>query len=287
MATYPGRKGINVSQYVAGLNAIASPNDVVGKTDNDLNLDDDLARFTNTDFLDYDAQDFFDASQLPEYDAGQEERARRENAAANSKFDAKEMNFGNDPFHFTGISSYMPTDQAPTISTALPTSYVPNGSISATSYTSPTFPSTTSPITYNALPRAGQKHQLSASPDPSFSALAGATTQEVETPASRHAAEEDKRRRNTAASARFRVKKKQREQALEQTAKELENEVGGLKQRIGQLEAENDFLRGLVVAKDGGDKSELRVRWDRFGKGEGDRKGSESKKGVGTEEDEA
>ncbi len=98
------------------------------------------------------------------------------------------------------------------------------------------------------------------------------------------AAEEDKRRRNTAASARFRVKKKQREQALESTAKELENKVGGLEQRVGQLEAENDFLRGLVVARDGGDKEELRGRWEMSGKGESERKGSEGKKGVGTED---
>ena len=38
---------------------------------------------------------------------------------------------------------------------------------------------------------------------------------------SRSMAEDDKRRRNTAASARFRVKKKQREQALEKRASML------------------------------------------------------------------
>lgn len=66
---------------------------------------------------------------------------------------------------------------------------------------------------------------------------------------SRAAAEEDKRRRNTAASARFRVKKKQREQALERTAKEMTDRAERLEARITELEQENKFLRSLVVEK--------------------------------------
>lgn len=78
-----------------------------------------------------------------------------------------------------------------------------------------------------------------------------------ETPASfeehtRHAAEEDKRRRNTAASARFRVKKKQREQALEKTSKEMAERVTALEGRILQLETENKWLKNIVVEKNGG-----------------------------------
>ncbi len=64
-------------------------------------------------------------------------------------------------------------------------------------------------------------------------------------------AEEDKRRRNTAASARFRVKKKQREQALESTAKEMTEKVGNLEARISQLEMENKLLRNLLTEKNG------------------------------------
>ena len=67
----------------------------------------------------------------------------------------------------------------------------------------------------------------------------------------RVAAEEDKRRRNTAASARFRVKKKEREKALEVKTLELEKQNQTLEQRIGQLETENEWLRGLVVEKNG------------------------------------
>lgn len=70
--------------------------------------------------------------------------------------------------------------------------------------------------------------------------------------ASRLAAEEDKRRRNTAASARFRIKKKQREQALERSAKELAEKVTMLEGRISALETENKWLKGLVTEKHGG-----------------------------------
>lgn len=66
---------------------------------------------------------------------------------------------------------------------------------------------------------------------------------------SRHAAEEDKRRRNTAASARFRMKKKQREQALEKSAKEMSDKLAKLENRIRMLETENKWLKDLITAK--------------------------------------
>jgi len=65
-------------------------------------------------------------------------------------------------------------------------------------------------------------------------------------------AEEDKRRRNTAASARFRVKKKQREQALEKTAKEMTEKANRLEKRVHELELENKWLKGLITEKTGG-----------------------------------
>ncbi|KAM0815164.1 hypothetical protein AB5N19_00958 [Seiridium cardinale] len=74
---------------------------------------------------------------------------------------------------------------------------------------------------------------------------------------SRVAAEEDKRRRNTAASARFRIKKKAREQALEKREKELNDEVTQLKNRITHLETENKWLRGLVMEKTGAKESKF------------------------------
>lgn len=65
----------------------------------------------------------------------------------------------------------------------------------------------------------------------------------------RLAIEEDKRRRNTAASARFRVKKKQREQALEMEAKELRERVAVLEKEVDTLKTENGWLRGLITDK--------------------------------------
>ncbi|KAF9025347.1 hypothetical protein BDZ89DRAFT_83005 [Hymenopellis radicata] len=58
---------------------------------------------------------------------------------------------------------------------------------------------------------------------------------------------DEKRRRNTAASARFRAKKKEREAALEEKAKILETRVGELERECEGLRRENGWLRGLVV----------------------------------------
>ena len=62
---------------------------------------------------------------------------------------------------------------------------------------------------------------------------------------------EDKRRRNTAASARFRLKKKEREAALERRAKELEERVAELERECEGLRRENGWLKGLVVGVTG------------------------------------
>ena len=104
---------------------------------------------------------------------------------------------------------------------------------------------------------------------------------------SRFAAEEDKRRRNTAASARFRVKKKQREAALEKQSKEMTDKVTSLENRINQLEMENKWLKGLIT-----EKSDVKGMEDQFKKFEAERKTQEKEAhrsielrtdGVGTE----
>ncbi|GMG20285.1 unnamed protein product [Ambrosiozyma monospora] len=63
------------------------------------------------------------------------------------------------------------------------------------------------------------------------------------------ATETDKRRRNTAASARFRIKKKMKEQEMERTLKELSDMSKNMEMKIQQLEMENRLLRNLVVEK--------------------------------------
>ncbi|KAF9327215.1 hypothetical protein BG006_009434 [Podila minutissima] len=68
--------------------------------------------------------------------------------------------------------------------------------------------------------------------------------------AQRLAAEDDKRRRNTAASARFRHKKRLREQILEKTAKEMTAKSEILESKVRELEMEIKWLRGLIVEKE-------------------------------------
>lgn len=82
---------------------------------------------------------------------------------------------------------------------------------------------------------------------------------------SRVAAEEDKRRRNTAASARFRIKKKQREQALEKSAKEMTEKVSNLEAKVSQLETENKWLKNLLVEKNEGNE-DISALWKEFTK---------------------
>lgn len=69
-------------------------------------------------------------------------------------------------------------------------------------------------------------------------------------------AAEDKRRRNTAASARFRMKKKEREAALEKKSKELEMRVNELERECEGLRRENGWLKGLVVGVTGAGASQ-------------------------------
>jgi hypothetical protein len=66
-------------------------------------------------------------------------------------------------------------------------------------------------------------------------------------------AAEDKRRRNTAASARFRAKKKEREAAMEYRAKGLEDRVIELERECESLRKENGWLKGLVIGATSGD----------------------------------
>ena len=70
-------------------------------------------------------------------------------------------------------------------------------------------------------------------------------------------AAEDKRRRNTAASARFRAKKKEREAAIERRAKDLEERVVQLERECESLRKENGWLKGLVVGATTGDGVDL------------------------------
>ncbi|PQE08297.1 regulatory Cys-3 protein [Rutstroemia sp. NJR-2017a BVV2] len=58
-----------------------------------------------------------------------------------------------------------------------------------------------------------------------------------------------KRDASTAASARFRQKKKQRERSLERNVKEKQQKIEIMEGRIKELEGENGFLRELVMGR--------------------------------------
>lgn len=62
-------------------------------------------------------------------------------------------------------------------------------------------------------------------------------------------ADEDKRKRNQAASARFRQKKKQREQQLQEAAREMQERTKKLESENEGLKKENQFLKKLLVEK--------------------------------------
>ena len=89
MSSYNGRKPINVSRYIADLNAIPSANDVIPQNETDSSIEDDLARFTNTEFLDF---DFLDSSQ---FDPEQQSPAKGENGIENGKYNGKALDFEN------------------------------------------------------------------------------------------------------------------------------------------------------------------------------------------------
>lgn len=57
----------------------------------------------------------------------------------------------------------------------------------------------------------------------------------------------DKRKRNTAASARFRIKKKMKEQQMESQLKNLQDKVASLELSLKQYQMENKCLKSLIL----------------------------------------
>ncbi|KAG6376155.1 hypothetical protein JVT61DRAFT_2129 [Boletus reticuloceps] len=115
----------------------------------------------------------------------------------------------------------------------------------ATTATSPTVPTTPSP----PPAKRARAPKLSSSTDSNSDPYQEST--QSDPTATTPVATEDKRRRNTAASARFRLKKKEREAALERRAKELEDRVVELERECEGLRRENGWLKGLVVGVTG------------------------------------
>lgn len=68
---------------------------------------------------------------------------------------------------------------------------------------------------------------------------------------------EIKRKRHTAASARFRIKKKMKEQQMEQQASDLRERLMALEERLKTLETENKCLKQLLIEKNEKKNSDL------------------------------
>ncbi|EHA20381.1 hypothetical protein ASPNIDRAFT_190193 [Aspergillus niger ATCC 1015] len=300
MSGFNGRRAPNFSQYLDDLNAIPSPYDqaLQQQHQDSYNLEDELSLFTNTEFFDFDK---FGDLNLPNFDSLEDNTVKKE-TAQDASSDMDFLNILGEGFgNVNDISSTMnsintqPLPVQNTQYSAVPS--LPNG-----------------PLNINAAPSQSASHpspQSSITSPPSAAATpapAPATTAPASGPkrkntqktpamsveeAARIAAEEDKRRRNTAASARFRVKKKMREQALEKTVKETTEKNTALEARVTALELENQWLKNLITEKNGQtseeakkSESDIAAMFKKFlasqQQKETERSSSESKIGVGT-----
>ncbi|KAI1780762.1 hypothetical protein F4818DRAFT_15805 [Hypoxylon cercidicola] len=247
--SYSSRRGqaVNVSQLLQDLNRVPEPPAQVSE-ENLRNLDDELAMFTNTNFIDWDASDSQQHQRQPQQAAS----VNLDTQTATSPTDDGTIGGDLSGFDFNLSGDFNGFDFHPYSAPNVPGFSDNLGNLQPIQ-PSPAFPSSSSPQSaYPPVPQTGDKRK---STDAAISAPPRRQLSFEEQ--SRFAAEEDKRRRNTAASARFRIKKKAREQALEKREKELSDKVGSLEGRIQTLETENKWLRELVMEKNGGNDTAI------------------------------
>ncbi|KAI1506132.1 hypothetical protein F5X99DRAFT_125143 [Biscogniauxia marginata] len=260
MSSYSGRRGqpVNVSQLLQDLNRIPDP--VPQPEENPASLDDELAMFTNTNFIDWDAPNGGNSNNQQQQQQQRPSSVDMESSSSTTSPTepvASESMGGNElsGFDFNLPGDFNGFDFHP-YSTPNVSAFSDNLGNLQPIQPSPTFPSNGTQQSYGPqMHQSGEKRKSDAAP-PQRRQLSFEEQ-------SRLAAEEDKRRRNTAASARFRVKKKAREQALEKREKELSDKVGTLEGRIQSLETENKWLRELVMEKTGGNESILSALLDK------------------------
>jgi len=256
MTSYSGRTGPNFSQYLNNLNTIQPQYEQEIPSTDDIDFEQELAIFTNVnngDFIDYDALRALPNNPPMDFDVNAERRRGNEKLG-----DIKYESLLSGEH-----GSFMPDFAVPLQPSPQQLSYQqPSNMMSPAG-------SASSPQTVSS--KSGVKRKQD-------------TAQSLEEQ-TRVAAEEDKRRRNTAASARFRVKKKQREQTLERTVKEVNDKNAVLQAKIDQLEMENKWLKNLITEKSGQqtekDIADLYQTYRRESE-ERESKGSEHKDGVGT-----
>lgn len=259
---FNGRRGPNVSQYLRDLNAINRQETV---NEEPFNMEEDLALFTNTQFFD------FETGQNTDYQA-HPAKVDMEIAPSTSPSDGmtpapsvigdlSNIDFMQSDFNFPDFNGPYPSTPLNGFADATQNfqAMQPNPSTAA-------YPAVHQPLQQQQQqqqqPHFAQPAQPSSEKHNSESGPGAGRALNLED-ASRHAAEEDKRRRNTAASARFRIKKKQREQALEKSAKEMSEKVSVLESKVSQLETENKWLKNLLVDKNEGN-DEIVAFWKEF-----------------------
>ncbi|KAJ4306677.1 hypothetical protein N0V88_000041 [Collariella sp. IMI 366227] len=264
-------RGVNVSQYLRNLNVQEPAVEEAVITDEDLQKE--LERFTNTQFYDFETgqqTDYQAPPVKPEVTTSPTEDATPTDPIlggfpADFDFMAGDFSFGDFSNAYTSPTIPAFPDAIGNLPPLQPTpqAYPPPPVAHPHHQASPGYvPPSPAPHMGIAL-AGGEKRKaelISGGPNGHPHHLAHAPPPHPPHPhrtlsfedASRLAAEEDKRKRNTAASARFRIKKKQREQALEKSAKEMTDKVTALEGRISALETENKWLKSLVTEKHGG-----------------------------------
>ncbi|OLN92057.1 Regulatory protein cys-3 [Colletotrichum chlorophyti] len=237
-----GGRAPNVSRYLRDLNTVKEAG---GAAEENFSFEEDLAIFTNTQFFDYDSGQHTDFQAPP---AKPETESQVPSSAVTEELTSPIGDFNVDfaipgEFNFHDFTNPYPASGVPSFAEGL-------GNLQ------PLQPN--AQAAYSAPVAQQQNHHYGASAPRAAETRTPESLSSVTRPGtnfeeqSRIAAEEDKRRRNTAASARFRIKKKQREQALEKSAKEMTEKVQALEQRINLLETENRWLKNLVMEKNEG-----------------------------------
>ncbi|BCR85099.1 putative bZIP transcription factor (MetR) [Aspergillus chevalieri] len=262
MSEFNGRRAPNFSQYLDDLNAIPSPYDQAvqqQQKQESFNLDAELSLFTNAEFFDFDQ---FGELNLPIFDSVDNDKLKDNSNNAEQNPDLKFLDFLKDGLNnmnndfpsanFNNASTNNSAGQS--LSTQnVPFTHAPSVSNGLPNLNAAEFSSQPSPISPSQPSAPAQASTPAPTPKSTASKRKPShkpTPMSIEE-ASRNAAEEDKRRRNTAASARFRVKKKMREQTLEKTVKDTTEKNAALEARVTALELENQWLKNLITEKNG------------------------------------
>jgi hypothetical protein len=264
-------KGVNVNQFIENLNSL-EPTEAEAASQ--ALHEDELSVFSNTQFFDFDMGRSTNIAATVDDLLMQQEREVQAKRRRTEGLDETPNSYLFDPQHLQQFSL---------AGELAPANYTVPHSPSVSGYSTPALGPQGAGSSASAA--AAAISSIHSSPSSHFppGAVAGSSNRKRRSATqlvnldvvddgeqARVLAEEDKRRRNTAASARFRIKKKLREQEMERTQKELQDKVDQLETKIKQLQMENRWLKNLVVekneARDVTDLETLRSRI--LGKGE-------------------